>query len=227
MNHSEQVNEIAAALAKAQAGIVQPAKTRTAMIKSDKASYGYKYADLNGIIEAYRQPFSDNGLSVIQSAMTEPDIVIITTMLLHSSGQWFRSSLTMPVPERRPQALGSAITFGRRYALSAMVGVAPDEDDDATTAEGKIPARAETKPAPRQMPKVLDAEQVPFKGPAARMMGPPKADGFNPENRAHSDWFIKEMRKRNIVDERWDAIGGLLKGLPSSELDNVLKGTAP
>ncbi len=137
MQKSEQLNELAAALAKAQAAIKQPVKARKATIKSDKTSYSYSYADLPAIIEAYRAPFAEQGLSIIQSVRTEERCVKITTMLLHSSGQWVLDELSMSVAENRPQAVGSAITYGRRYAISAMVGIAPDEDDDGAEAQAE------------------------------------------------------------------------------------------
>lgn len=177
MQRSDQINELAGALAKAQALIKQPAKTRTATIKSDKGSYGYKYADLPDIIDAYRQPFSDNGLSIVQSASTEERRVAVTTVLLHSSGQWIQDTLFMNVADSRPQAVGSAITYGRRYAISAMVGVAPDEDDDGQTAQApssRPPQRTQRPPARRADDgPVYDGkdtqEDIPFEGPPAKV----------------------------------------------------------
>lgn len=183
MQRSDQINELAVALAKAQALIKQPAKTRTATIKSDKGSYGYKYADLPDIIDAYRQPFSDNGLSIVQSVSTDDRRVAITTVLLHGSGQWIQDTLFMPVADNRPQAIGSAITYGRRYAISAMVGVAPDEDDDGHEAQGAPPAR-KPQPAPRyDRPE----EDVPFEGPPARIAAPAGPELFSATPRQMSE----------------------------------------
>jgi len=131
MVHSEQLNELAAALTKAQADMDGAKKS------SANPFFKSKYADLSAVWDACREPLTKNGLSVVQTAGMEGDSVTITTMLLHSSGQWIRDTLTMKPKDTTPQGVGSTITYGRRYALSAIVGVAP-EDDDGEAAQGRI-----------------------------------------------------------------------------------------
>lgn len=139
MNSSEQINELATALAKAQAKIEGAAK--------DKANphFKSKYADLASIMDACKEHLTSNGLSVVQVAESETgETVTIHTQLLHSSGQWIGGSLTMRPTKPDPQGIGSAITYARRYALAAIVGVCP-EDDDGNAASAapvaKIPVR--------------------------------------------------------------------------------------
>lgn len=130
MTHSEQINEIAAALSKAQAVIAGAVKDKTnPHFKSD-------YADLSSVWDACRKPLTDNGLSVAQTAATEEGRVGVTTILMHSSGQWISDTLVMKPTKDDPQGVGSCITYARRYALAAMVGVAP-EDDDGNAASAK------------------------------------------------------------------------------------------
>lgn len=133
MKHSESINEIAAALSKAQAVIAGAVK--------DKKNPHYKsdYADLSSVWDACRKPLTDNGLSVAQTAATEDGRVGVTTLLMHSSGQWISDVLVMKPTKDDPQGVGSCITYARRYALAAMVGVAP-EDDDGNAASAKQPA---------------------------------------------------------------------------------------
>ena len=96
-----------------------------------------KYADLTSVWNAARVPLVENGLAVVQGlGSTEQGWPTITTMLVHESGQWIRDTLTMEPKEKTPQGVGSAITYGRRYALSAIVGISP-EDDDGETAQGR------------------------------------------------------------------------------------------
>ncbi len=143
MNHSEQINELASALSKAQ-GQIEGAK-------KDKANPFFKsvYADLASVWDACRKPLSDNGLSVTQCPEEADNGIAIETMLLHSSGQWIKSRYTMPVSKLDAQAVGSAITYARRYALSAVVGIAPEDDDGnaaAKTAKPKLEQKEKSLP---------------------------------------------------------------------------------
>lgn len=90
-----------------------------------------KYADLASCWEACREPLSKNGLSIIQTTDISElnNAVVIETTLLHSSGEWVTGSLQMPLIKTDPQGVGSAMTYGRRYGLSAIVGIVSDDDD--------------------------------------------------------------------------------------------------
>lgn len=125
MLKSEQINELAAALAKAQ-GQLEGAKK-----SSSNPFFKSKYADLAECWNTCREALTANGISVIQmpEEINETGRLNITTMLAHSSGQYISSTLTMTVTKLDPQAIGSAITYGRRYALAAMVGLAQEDDD--------------------------------------------------------------------------------------------------
>ena len=131
MTHSETINEIAAALAKAQGQI------KGAVKDAANPFFKSKYADLASVWDACRVALTANGIAVVQSpSSTEDGRVSVTTMLLHGSGQWIAETLTVKPKDDGPQALGSVITYLRRYALAAFAGVAP-EDDDAQAAEGQ------------------------------------------------------------------------------------------
>lgn len=142
MKHSEQINEIGAALAKAQK-VMKGAKKDSA-----NPFFKSKYADLAAVADACRDALSDNGIAVVQPPSAGDDgRVSVETMLVHSSGQWMSETLTVKPKDDGPQALGSVITYLRRYALAAFAGVAP-EDDDAESAEG----RKDSKPAAKVLP---------------------------------------------------------------------------
>lgn len=139
MRHSEQINEIAAALAKAQ-GLIKGAKK-----DSDNPFFKSKYADLAAVSDACRSQLSNAGIAVVQSpSVTEDGRVSVETMLVHASGQWMSETLSVKPKDDGPQALGSVITYLRRYALAAFAGVAP-EDDDAEAAEGRKDTKAAVK----------------------------------------------------------------------------------
>lgn len=121
---SESTKEIALALSKAQGQFDHAKKdVKNEFFKS-------KYADLASVIDAAKKPLSDNGLAVVQvvDADNEGGIYLETT-LLHSSGEWISGRYPIKPTKTDPQAVGSAITYARRYAFSAMTGIAADDDD--------------------------------------------------------------------------------------------------
>lgn len=148
MQTSEQINELAAALAKAQGKITGAIKD------SANPFFKSKYADLASVWDAVRDHLAVNGLSVIQSASTtEGGDICVTAMLAHSSGQWVRDTLTLTPKDQSPQAMGSTITYGRRYLLAALTGAA-QVDDDGNAASGKAPID------PRPDVSAVDPKQV-------------------------------------------------------------------
>ncbi|HET9304826.1 MAG TPA: ERF family protein [Candidatus Sulfotelmatobacter sp.] len=149
--HSDQINEIAAALAKAQATIPGAIK------ESTNPHFKSKYADLASVWEACRKHLTANGIAVIQMPAGRDAETTVTTMLVHSSGQFFASSLTLRAIDDRPQSLGSAITYARRYALAAMAGVAP-EDDDGNAASGRGQTEQAERRTERAAPKPPQAD---------------------------------------------------------------------
>lgn len=137
---SDSIAELAKALAKAQA--VMTGASRDAV----NPHLNKKYADLASVWEAVRKPLTDNGLSVLQEASSEDGFIIVVTTLMHSSGEFKSSSLKLPVPQQTPQGYGSAITYARRYALSAITGNAP-EDDDGVSAGTQAVERPRSQPS--------------------------------------------------------------------------------
>jgi hypothetical protein len=104
--------------------------------KNGKAS---KYATLSDCIDASRAALSANGLCVIQgpgATNTEAKTLCITTRIIHDSGEWIETDFDMPLTKWSPHEAGSATTYGRRFALMAMLGLAPVEDDDGNAASG-------------------------------------------------------------------------------------------
>ena len=140
MNKSESIAALAAALAKAQGTM------KGAVKDSANPFFKSKYADLASVVEAIRAAFSANGLSYIQTVQSsELDEVRVETMILHSSGEWISCGvLALPVSKNDAQGYGSALTYARRYSLSAAVGVAP-EDDDGNAAVAAKPTVDYTK----------------------------------------------------------------------------------
>jgi len=139
MNKSEQINELALALSKVQGAI------RPAQMNAVNPFLKNRYADLGSIIETARALLASNGLSVSQMVGGDDNAVNITSILMHSSGQWMESTVSMSIGEERgksaAQVAGSIITYLRRYSLASMLGIYADEDTDGhTVVKPAVPA---------------------------------------------------------------------------------------
>jgi hypothetical protein len=160
MRTSEEIDKIAAALVKFQGEVESPKKSveNDAFKKGGKA---LKYADLDAIIKTVAPALAKNGLSQHQFADTdiENKAVKITTMILHESGQYFfGDTLVLPAEsfgKFNAQTVGSAITYGRRYSLSAILGIASENDDDANGISGQDKANNQQ---PQTYSKPLEAK---------------------------------------------------------------------
>lgn len=129
---SETIGALAAALAKAQSQISGAVK--------DAANpfFKSKYADLESVWSACRKPLTDNGLSVVQTTRYTADTLMLITTLMHASGEWIAGEMPVLMKDYSPQAQGSGLTYARRYALAALVGVY-QTDDDAEAAMSRKP----------------------------------------------------------------------------------------
>lgn len=134
------MKNIAMALVKAQTELKNPDK--------NQQGHGYRYADLASILDQTKPVLSKNGLAISQLATDDGNgRVGVKTILLHESGEMLESNLTLPIPEMLTrdgkkmmtdtQAAGAAITYARRYAISAILNIAADEDTDAAGAQKK------------------------------------------------------------------------------------------
>lgn len=140
MQKSESIKNIAKALAAFQADVKNPANTET------NPFFKSKYAPLNDILNLVRPLLSKHGLSVLQSPSGDGQNVTVTTLITHESGEWIESDpLTLKADKATAQGAGSAITYARRYALSAMLGISSEDDDD-----GNIASQTEEKNGKKQ-----------------------------------------------------------------------------
>jgi len=142
MNKSESVKELATALCSFQSAVEMIKKTEV------NPFFKSKYASLSDILNVIRQPLADNGLSFVQFPSGKYGL---DTMLLHTSGEWLSESYEMEPTKHDPQGAGSVITYQRRYALGAILGLNIDEDDDAnkasvTPSPEEIAAKADIRP---------------------------------------------------------------------------------
>ena len=120
---SQEIDKLAEALAKAQSELEGAKK------ESTNPFFKSGYADLHAVIKSAFPYLSKHGLSVSQGNEIIPGAICVTTTLMHSSGQWLRSKIKVPSSKVDAQGVGAAMTYGRRYGLSAIVGIAQYDDD--------------------------------------------------------------------------------------------------
>lgn len=171
MEKSESIAAISKAMVQFQAEV------ETIKKSANNPFFKSKYADLADIITGIRAPLSKAKLAIIQGPEIFEGEVVITTMLIHESGEWFKTKLKMRPKDAGPQAIGSIITYARRYATSAILNIATDEDDDAEKGEGRGPggrSGAKGKPASQPAKDKPAAKAAPAKTdqkPAAKGTG--------------------------------------------------------
>ena len=126
MNKSESIIKLAPALVQAQASIGTALKN-----KENTFIRGAKYADLESVWEAAADVLRDNKLAVLQlpRPAEQPGFFEMETILMHDSGEWIGSTISIPCPRQDPQGYGSAMTYARRYSLAAMLGIVQSDDD--------------------------------------------------------------------------------------------------
>ena len=163
MDKSEEIDKLAIALAKFQGSLEQPSLNSEVKVKTRTGlEYKFKYADLSECKRAAKQPLADNELSVCQ--LIEDDYSI-RTILLHSSGQWISSKVRMPSNTADAQSIGSAITYAKRYAFCAILGIVADDDEDANiasdnTAQKEQPLEQPKKTANSKVKKELTRDHL-------------------------------------------------------------------
>lgn len=169
MERSEELNELAAALAQVQGSLPAVVKSQTAKLKGETKAgkyyeYSYSYASLDAVWDSCRKLLSENNLAIIQIPDETEGHLQLETMLIHASGQWLTSTLPL-IATPDPQKLGSQITYFRRYALSAMLGIVTDEDmDGQQTPSGQQAPQPSSRPSP-SAPQAQQAQQSPAQQP--------------------------------------------------------------
>lgn len=147
-----------------------------------------KYADLGAVWEAIKEPLSRHGFSVIQSPDFDGETMWLRTTVLHISGERMEGRYPIRPTKPDPQGVGSAITYARRYSISAMLGVVADEDDDGNAASAR--------PAPAKPAASHQQDQTFEQDPDGQVKAwVEQQKGFITECQATE--FLKGWKKRN------------------------------
>ena len=139
MDKSESIKHLAAAMFKAQNEMSGVTKSK------DNPFFKTKFADLKAVVQAVKEPFSNNGLSYVQFPIERGGRIGVETILMHESGEYLINEFTVQLTKQDAQGAGSAITYCRRYALQAIAGI-PSEDDDGNGAQNNSKAASISNP---------------------------------------------------------------------------------
>lgn len=223
-NRSAEIAKLAAALCKAQGAMEGAKKDAEAVITGTQKR---TYADLASVWDAVRKPLADNGLAVIQFPRTAQNGVEIETTLAHSSGEFMSDVLWVPCGKFDAQGLGSAITYGRRYALMAVTGIAPIDDDGAAAVASHKPGVPGSAgggtdfrpPGPRQSsahgrqlaadePQLVDQDRLKGTLPTKNGTAKPSNGKITPEERAAKIKAATDKRIKVLKDGKpWARVG--------------------
>lgn len=186
---------------------------KPAIKDSTNPAFRSKYADLGAVWEAVKQPLIDHGFAVIQAPNFDGDNMFLETTIMHTSGEYISGRYPIRPTKNDPQGYGSALTYARRYSISAMLGVIADDDDDGNAASAPAP-----KPAQQAATKIADEDVA----AGARNWVDKQKDRII----AYSsmDELTNWLRVKASYGGRegnWD------RPTPSSDLDKILKFSAP
>ena len=194
---SPDIGKLAEALAKAQSEMEPATKD------ANNPFFKSQYASLASCWQACRGPLTKHGLAIIQT--TEPDNgnVTVISILTHSSGQWIKGKLSVKPPKTDSQALGSCLSYLRRYSLSALVGLSTQDDDAESTMsrQNTVKEKTTTKkatPKKTNMKKFIEAVT-----PIAEKMGPEVFDAFMTENNVKS---LDELTNREAQTDFYNKL---------------------
>jgi len=196
MKTSDQINEIASALAKFQLEV------KPALKDSKNPFFKSNYADLASVFEAIRKPMFDNNLSVSQlPEMSEKWGPVLTTRIMHKSGQWLEGSVGVFMTKEDPQAHASAVTYTKRIALVAALGLSTT-DDDAEAAMG----RPEQKPQPKAIvPNLAPSAPVVNKATTLGIAEScSKCQGAMIYTKAKNAWYCQTAKETDFKEKGHD-----------------------
>ena len=207
MKTSENINEIAKAMSIAQSQMT------VAEMKSTNPHFRSKYSNLDSVIDAFRIPVTSNGLTYWQDVITQDGSVMITTRIAHVSGQWIEfGPLCIPVQKKDAHGIGAAITYGKRYALCAAMGVAPGEIDDDGNEACNL-----TKPVVVQAPA-----KAPEEPPAYPLTDDERkelhrlADLCDPEYMAKVYNYLETLKIKGFDNIKSDKYERVIKGMKTN-----------
>lgn len=193
MEQSASIAELTKALSKFQ-GEVGPAKK-----SKTNPHFKSKYADYADLWDVAREPLARNGLSLLQFPSNEGGMIVVTSMLSHISGEWVKASIGINPEKMTVQGAGSAISYLKRYAMSGILGIPSEEDDDGNEAE-----KMGSKAAPQKKQLSVD-------------------DDFIGGCDEHEQWATAWLTKNKIDEKIWVEIYLAMHGKKIKDIGKITR----
>lgn len=219
MEKSENITNLASALVEVQ-------KTDLfALTDKNNPFFNSKYADLSSVWSAARKPLTENNLSIVQTTDVSDNGVVIETMLMHTSGEYITGRLLIRPEKSTPQGVGSAITYGRRYALAAIIGISPEDDDGEAAMDRKILQKKEA--ADKLIEELRKTTSIPHKDNWKKKYAE-EINALDKENRARvikaGEEHTKKLKEafKNKQNEKVAFAEQLFK-IDKTMYDNIMK----
>lgn len=160
MNKSETIEALSKSLVQANKEVKNPKKN------ANNPHFKNDYATLDSVIESYKEAYLNNGISVLENPVSSDGMVGVEITLLHNSGQFItHDPFLLPPGKNTAQGFGSSITYGRRYALSAVMNIAADDDDDGNAASdqnNQRPQRRQQDPITQEQVGTIKTKAMNF-----------------------------------------------------------------
>lgn len=223
-SRSSSIGSLAGALAKAQGAVKNPLRERKVKIKTKQGyEYSFFYADLAACLEVARPVLSANGLAIVQTCSVQSRDAVVVTELMHTSGEWIRSELAFRGSDDIKELAG-IFTYLRRYAISPIIGIAPEDDDQVEQSQSGQPEPAKSKdpkyqnisvsePKPADPPRGNSSKSTPKaaaqESTSAAAPGP-DAHSAAPAERSHEQMVdkAKEVFGGKVVEDTRKKVAG-------------------
>ncbi len=207
--------QLCAALVAAQLELRNPVRNREVTVKSDKGNYSFAYATLDSILDDVRPVLARNGLALVQIIVFDNAAPAMRTMLIHNSGSMLSCDVPMHMDRPGNQALGSAMTYARRYGVIGLLALAAEDDDDGNEADPSVGTVRRTDTFPRATGR--DAPPVNRSG---KPQPPHLIHGQRAVTGAGGD-IVKAAHKKLCLAD-WQAVANLT-GKELAEYEEALK----
>jgi hypothetical protein len=224
---SAHVGKLVAARAKATAGIKTIIKDKTATVPTKTGgTYKYAYADLADVLDAVADALAEHELVLLQVTQARASGTFLVTTLLHSSDQWMASEIRLNAIGNGPQVHGSEMTYLRRYQALAVLGIAPEQDDDGAAAQDRADAgrhRQGDRHSPRQEARQIVQDRT---EPPRALIGRPGRSGATGTARVAGLPAAPERRREPTVVRSMDEGGPRRHGRPVAAMASAMDADA-
>lgn len=210
---SVEIKDLITAISSTQGEIEIAIKERT------NPFFNSKYATLDEILSTCREPFKKNNLALSQAPSFVEGRLVLTTRIFHISGQWIESQLSLKPAQDTPQAIGSCITYARRYALASLVGIITEDDDDGHKASDKETEKEKLLTKENNAQKI-EIQKLKKEIEDLKKEKPKRI--FDANNNMHVESLIKNLKEKHSNDISSESYPLIIEELHGKDFDATI-----